>query len=52
MNRQGTVCMRRQHDIDRPGKEWLQNLALKKPPVMQQKVVRASWYPSFAERRA
>jgi hypothetical protein len=33
MSRQGTVCMRRQHDIDRPGKEWLQKLALKKSKV-------------------
>jgi hypothetical protein len=24
MSRQGIVCMRRQHDICRPGKEWLQ----------------------------
>ena len=33
--RQGTVCTPRQHDIARPGKEWLQKLELKKSPVMQ-----------------
>jgi hypothetical protein len=45
MSRLGTVCTRRQHDICRPGKEWLQKLALKKSTVMQQTIMRASWYP-------
>jgi hypothetical protein len=42
MSRQGTVCIRRQHDIARLGKEWLQELALKISTVIQQATVCAS----------
>lgn len=43
--------MRRQHDICRPGKEWLQNLAPKESPVMQQAIVCASWYPPLPNEK-
>ena len=45
MSRQGTVCIRRQHDIARRGKEWLQELALKISTVIQQATVCASCIP-------
>jgi hypothetical protein len=50
MSRQGTVCMRRQHDIARPGKVWLQELALKMSTVRQQAKVSASCIPSSAQQ--
>ena len=50
MSRQGTVCMRRQHGIDRPDKEWLQELALKISTVMQQAKACASCIPCYTQQ--
>jgi hypothetical protein len=45
MSRQGRVGIRPQHDISRPGKDWLQKLVLKKSKGMQQAAACVSWYP-------